>query len=895
MVEDKNQGLEEKEEQSSPSNTYEALAGIGNEEYVPEPWFVSLGHGVLNVVLKCLIWVLSFLIDIVLGLCKIVAFVFKAIAGIFVGAYYLVRKIVRIWRDVDWPSRLGFIVQGAGNLKAKQWLDGFVFLGLEIAFVLYMALAGGGFIANLVNLSEEAKVVVRPDGSTFIVQGNNQLVLLLGVLTIVICLGYVLLFVMGVRAMYDTHQIVHQAEYGKAREDAAYVIDHYNEFHKEVGGKSMYLADLRKKEIYHLMRLKYGYAKRSAAYISYVDWKKVKKTEPNAFEKFSYDFKKRFYDFYKDKAAWMRARTWCSPLERFLFPKEPELVIKGGSAYLAEKQKQENIVFHHKFDKYNDYHSYLRDKKILAKVFGQGEELYDALYARDAVSKSNGLEPVPFGSKIRYGMAVPRVVGTFEAPLEIARKVTRISLRHLNGAKKQGGSEEEVKANVLSSFDKIAKLHEGKIADFTYKYGETPVRQADSMSRAYRSYLELRRFYDEGERVFTAALVDAYGLIEENAKTVYRDYKYTIAGTGDDEMESIKSLEKRALYYDSYGESIKRLPRHGKPTGALKRVKEFADEKFAVTVMSLPTIGALIVTILPLICSIVVAFTNWDASHTANLFTWDLSAFGKVFNLFDASSGASNYAGTFVRLLGWTIIWAIFATFTNYIAGILLALLINRKTIKGKAVYRTMFVISIAIPQFITLLTINLMLSRTGPVNNFLGSVFGMGNIDFFGDSANMALLPKVMCIIVNMWIGVPYTMLSVSGILMNIPEDLYESAKIDGAGAFRQLVSITMPYVVFVTGPSLITTFVGNINNFNVIYFLVGTQGPNKGVPPLVDTAADTDLLINWLYNLCTATGRQDFNIASVIGMAIFAVCAFLSLVVYNRMGSVKNEEAFQ
>ena len=77
--------------------------------------------------------------------------------------------------------------------------------------------------------------------------------------------------------------------------------------------------------------------------------------------------------------------------------------------------------------------------------------------------------------------------------------------------------------------------------------------------------------------------------------------------------------------------------------------------------------------------------------------------------------------------------------------------------------------------------------------------------------------------IIVDLWIGIPYTMLIVSGILMNIPEDLYEAARIDGASPFVMFTKITMPYVLFVTTPYLITQLVGNINNFNVIYFLTG------------------------------------------------------------------------
>ena len=53
-------------------------------------------------------------------------------------------------------------------------------------------------------------------------------------------------------------------------------------------------------------------------------------------------------------------------------------------------------------------------------------------------------------------------------------------------------------------------------------------------------------------------------------------------------------------------------------------------------------------------------------------------------------------------------------------------------------------------------------------------------------------------------------------------------------------------PYMLFVTGPYLITTFTGNVNNFNVIYLLTA------GNPtPVGSTAGRTDLLVTWLYKL--------------------------------------------
>ena len=120
----------------------------------------------------------------------------------------------------------------------------------------------------------------------------------------------------------------------------------------------------------------------------------------------------------------------------------------------------------------------------------------------------------------------------------------------------------------------------------------------------------------------------------------------------------------------------------------------------------------------------------------------------------------------------------------------------------------------------------------------------------------------------------------------MNIPEDLYESARIDGAGPVTAYMKITLPYMLHVTTPYLITQFIGNLNNFNVIFLLTGGE-------PLsleMQYAGKTDLLITWLYKL--TVNESQYGLASVIGIFTFIVVAVFSLIFYNRSKSVKNEE---
>lgn len=320
-----------------------------------------------------------------------------------------------------------------------------------------------------------------------------------------------------------------------------------------------------------------------------------------------------------------------------------------------------------------------------------------------------------------------------------------------------------------------------------------------------------------------------------------------------------------------------------KPTSFRKDLSSLLDERFHVTLLSAPMVTLTAFTVLPIIFMVLIAFTNFDSNHQppGNLFTWT-----GLQNVTDIFLGSELKTTTFRGILLWTAVWAVFATFTNYLFGMLLALLINRKEVKLKKMWRTWFIIPIAIPQFVSLLLVSRALEPTGAVNVLLMKMHLTETpLPFLTDP----MLARVVVIIVNMWIGIPYTMMTFSGVLMNIPAELYESAEIDGAGPLRRFVSITLPYMLFVTTPATITTFVGNINNFNVIYLLTA------GGPASLDyyQAGKTDLLVTWLYKL--TVDQHDYALASTIGIFIFMIVSVCSLTVYNWSAAVRKEDMFQ
>ena len=329
-----------------------------------------------------------------------------------------------------------------------------------------------------------------------------------------------------------------------------------------------------------------------------------------------------------------------------------------------------------------------------------------------------------------------------------------------------------------------------------------------------------------------------------------------------------------------------------KPTSFKGDIGNLLDNKFHITLLSMPMVGLFMFTIVPLVTMILIAFTNYDARHEVpqHLFSW--VGFDNFKELF---ASESKLGATFWRVLGWTMIWAVLATFTSYIFGMLLAMLINRKGIKLKKLYRTLFVATIAVPQFVSLLIMSKMLDTGGGIMGSGGGIITQLVEQIFDYHLKFGIdinTTRICIVLVNMWIGVPYSMLMCSGILMNIPSDLYESARIDGASPARQFMKITLPYMLFVTGPYLITQFIGNINNFNVIYLLSG-GGPGD-LMLYTDGAKGTDLLITWLYKLSLGADRN-YKLASVIGILVFVISATFSLIVYNKSSAVKGEDNFQ
>ncbi len=317
-----------------------------------------------------------------------------------------------------------------------------------------------------------------------------------------------------------------------------------------------------------------------------------------------------------------------------------------------------------------------------------------------------------------------------------------------------------------------------------------------------------------------------------------------------------------------------------KPASFKQEAGALLDKSFHKTALALPVIGVCVFSILPIVFMILIAFTNYGGDIVPPaLVDWvGFDNFGKILSL-------GQFAPTFFKIFGWNMLWAVLATAINYFAGLGLALLLNKKCVKGKAFWRAFPILAYAIPGFITLLGFKFMFSYGGPINYYIQQGGGAA-VGFLGLDAKWTA--RFIGLAVNAWISIPSTMLLATGILSNLNNDLYEAARVDGASAWKQFVKITLPYVLFATTPVLISQFIGNFNNFGIFYFLRGGL--------YVDgyfLASDTDLLINWLYNM--SIDNNYYSIGAAISLVIFVITSIISLTVYVLSPSYKQEETFR
>lgn len=307
-----------------------------------------------------------------------------------------------------------------------------------------------------------------------------------------------------------------------------------------------------------------------------------------------------------------------------------------------------------------------------------------------------------------------------------------------------------------------------------------------------------------------------------------------------------------------------------------KKQKRLKDTIKAMPYLLPALISIIIFTIIPIVYTVVIAFTDYTMYSQGHI------KFVGFSNFIEVLTGP--FKEVFLPVFGWNIIFAVVSTAGTFFLGLIVAMAVNNPNIKEKSVYRAILIIPWALPATVAILSWQGLLNGSyGAINNLLLNLHLISNpIPWLTDPT----WARVALIIVNIWLGFPYMMNVCLGALGAIPDSYYEAADVDGASKWLQFRKITLPSLAQISYPLLISSFAFNFNNFGSAFLIT------KGGPPRMATqfAGYTDILASVNYKLSTQFGR--FEIASAISIIIFLILGTISYYQMKLSGQFEEVE---
>jgi len=297
--------------------------------------------------------------------------------------------------------------------------------------------------------------------------------------------------------------------------------------------------------------------------------------------------------------------------------------------------------------------------------------------------------------------------------------------------------------------------------------------------------------------------------------------------------------------------------------------------------LTMPGVLMLIfVVIFPLLFAVSLAFTNYDLYHSPpkNLVDW------VGFDNFVKLATVPMWNRSFFGVFSWTLVWTVCSTSLQIGVGLLLALFVNDKRIRFKKLIRTILILPWAVPNFVSILIFSALFNDTfGAINRSIVKRLGMEAIPWLTDP----IYTKIALIAIQAWLGFPFLFALFTGVLQSISSEWYEAADVDGGSRWQKFRHITLPHVLFATGPLLIIQYTSNFNNFNIIYLFNGGGPAVRG-----QTAGGTDILISWVYKLTFTS--NNYSMAAAVSLLIGLVVIGFAFFQFRRSRAFREERTY-
>jgi multiple sugar transport system permease protein len=241
----------------------------------------------------------------------------------------------------------------------------------------------------------------------------------------------------------------------------------------------------------------------------------------------------------------------------------------------------------------------------------------------------------------------------------------------------------------------------------------------------------------------------------------------------------------------------------GRPTAGRSNMRRFAQRR--------STTGFLLA--LPLIL-LVAGFVIYPAFYAIYL-----SMLNKKMTAF---VGLGNFEfllkrHTFQLVIFQSCLYAITSVVLKVLIGFILAHLMHNIPGKNQRIWRGLLLVPWVIPLALSTLTWWWMFDPSYSAFNWVLNQFGFANVPWLG----VGWTARFCTIVVNVWYGTPFFMIMYLAALKSVPEQLYEAAAIDGAGAIQKLFFVTLPMMRNIISITLLYSLIVTFAEFDIVRIL--------------------------------------------------------------------------
>lgn len=264
-----------------------------------------------------------------------------------------------------------------------------------------------------------------------------------------------------------------------------------------------------------------------------------------------------------------------------------------------------------------------------------------------------------------------------------------------------------------------------------------------------------------------------------------------------------------------------------------------------------------IIVVFPILYTGYISLTNMNIYHWDDFHLIGLQNYQRA--LLKVDSG-------FLSALMTTVIWTVLNMVIQVSAAFFIALGLNVKGLKLARLYKTLLMFPWAMPAYVSILLwrVGMFNTEFGFLNKLLTAV-GLNKVNFLSENVPAF----ISCMVLNLWMALPFMIMMMDGALQSVDSSYYESAKLDGAGFWKQSWYITIPSIRRIIMPSVIMTTFTTFKQFDIIYLLTMQKGSLSG--------ATLQTIITYAHKNAFVT--NNYGLSSAVSIVIFVFIIFFSL----------------